>query len=31
MLFERASVGIISVGADGRSVEANPAVERMLN
>ena len=30
MLFERASVGIISVGADGRAVEANPAVERML-
>jgi diguanylate cyclase len=30
MLFERASVGIISVDADGRAVEANPAVERML-
>ncbi len=30
VLFERASVGIISVGADGRAVEANPAVERML-
>ncbi len=30
MLFERASVGIISVGADGRAVEANPAIERML-
>src|ERR1700750_3222770 len=30
MLFERASVGIISVRADGRAVEANPAVERML-
>jgi diguanylate cyclase (GGDEF)-like protein/PAS domain S-box-containing protein len=29
-LFERASVGIISVGADGRAVEANPAIERML-
>ena len=30
MLFERASVGIIAVGADGRVVEGNPAVERML-
>ena len=30
MLFERASVGIISVGPDGRTVEANPAIERML-
>jgi diguanylate cyclase (GGDEF)-like protein/PAS domain S-box-containing protein len=30
MLFERASVGIISVGPDGRAVEANPAVEQML-
>ncbi len=29
-LFERASVGIISVGADGRAIEANPTVERML-
>jgi diguanylate cyclase (GGDEF)-like protein/PAS domain S-box-containing protein len=30
MLFDRASVGIISVDAGGRAVEANPAVERML-
>ena len=30
MLFERASVGIISVGPDGRAVEANPAIERLL-
>ena len=30
MLFDRASVGIISVDRDGRAVEANPAVERML-
>ncbi len=30
MLFERASVGIISVGPDGRTVEANPAIERLL-
>jgi diguanylate cyclase len=30
MLFNHASVGIIAVGADGRAVEANPAVERML-
>jgi len=30
MLFERASVGIISVGPDGRAVEANPAAEQML-
>jgi diguanylate cyclase (GGDEF)-like protein/PAS domain S-box-containing protein len=30
LLFERASVGIISVGADGRALEANPAIERML-
>src|ERR1700729_1071772 len=30
MLFERASVGIISVGPDGRAVEANPAIQRML-
>jgi diguanylate cyclase (GGDEF)-like protein/PAS domain S-box-containing protein len=30
MLFDRASVGIISVAADGRAIEANPAVERML-
>jgi PAS domain S-box-containing protein len=30
MLFERASVGIISIGPDGRCVEANPAVARML-
>ncbi len=30
VLFERASVGIISVGPDGRAVEANPAIERML-
>jgi diguanylate cyclase (GGDEF)-like protein/PAS domain S-box-containing protein len=30
MLFDRASVGIIAVGADGCAVEANPAVERML-
>ncbi|HTU84682.1 MAG TPA: EAL domain-containing protein [Solirubrobacteraceae bacterium] len=30
LLFERASVGIISVGADGRAIEANPAIERML-
>jgi PAS domain S-box-containing protein len=29
-LFERASVGIISIGPDGRAVEANPAVEQML-
>ena len=29
-LFERASVGIIRVGAGGRAVEANAAVERML-
>ncbi len=30
LLFERASVGIISVDREGRAVEANPAVERML-
>ena len=30
MLFEKASVGIIALGADGHAVEANPAVERML-
>jgi diguanylate cyclase len=30
MLFDHASVGIIAVGPDGRAVEANPAVERML-
>jgi diguanylate cyclase (GGDEF)-like protein/PAS domain S-box-containing protein len=30
VLFERASVGIITVGPDGRAVEANPAIERML-
>jgi diguanylate cyclase (GGDEF)-like protein/PAS domain S-box-containing protein len=30
LLFDRASVGIISVDRDGRAVEANPAVERML-
>ena len=30
MLFERASVGIISIGPDGRCVEAHPAVARML-
>ncbi|HTP21051.1 MAG TPA: EAL domain-containing protein [Solirubrobacteraceae bacterium] len=30
MLFERASVGIITVGPDGRAIETNPAVERML-
>jgi diguanylate cyclase (GGDEF)-like protein/PAS domain S-box-containing protein len=30
LLFERASVGIISVGADGRAIEANPTIERML-
>jgi diguanylate cyclase (GGDEF)-like protein/PAS domain S-box-containing protein len=30
MLFDRASVGIIAVGADGRAVEANPTVVRML-
>jgi diguanylate cyclase (GGDEF)-like protein/PAS domain S-box-containing protein len=30
LLFERASVGIISVDQEGRAVEANPAVERML-
>ncbi|HTX12570.1 MAG TPA: EAL domain-containing protein [Solirubrobacteraceae bacterium] len=30
LLFERASVGIISVGADGRAIEANPAIGRML-
>ena len=30
LLFERASVGIISVGADGCAVEANPAIGRML-
>jgi PAS domain-containing protein len=30
MLFDRASVGIISLGSDGRPLEANPAVERML-
>jgi diguanylate cyclase (GGDEF)-like protein/PAS domain S-box-containing protein len=29
-LFDHASVGIIAVGADGRAVEANPAIERML-
>jgi diguanylate cyclase (GGDEF)-like protein/PAS domain S-box-containing protein len=29
-LFDLASVGILSVGQDGRVVEANPAVERML-
>jgi PAS domain-containing protein len=29
MLFDYASVGMIAVGADGRAVEANPAVERM--
>jgi diguanylate cyclase len=29
-LFDHASVGIIAVGADGRAVEANTAVERML-
>jgi diguanylate cyclase (GGDEF)-like protein/PAS domain S-box-containing protein len=29
-LFERASVGIISVGPNGRAIEANPAIERML-
>ena len=29
-LFERASVGIISVGPDGRAIEANPTIERML-
>ncbi len=30
LLFDRASVGIISVDREGRAVEANPAVERML-
>jgi diguanylate cyclase (GGDEF)-like protein/PAS domain S-box-containing protein len=30
MLFDRASMGIMSVAASGRAVEANPAVERML-
>src|SRR5689334_9796791 len=30
LLFERASVGIISVDREGRAVEANPAVERLL-
>ncbi len=30
MLFNHASVGIIAVGPDGRAVEGNPAVERML-
>jgi PAS domain-containing protein len=30
LLFERASVGIISVDREGRAVEANPALERML-
>jgi diguanylate cyclase (GGDEF)-like protein/PAS domain S-box-containing protein len=30
LLFERASVGILSVDREGRAVEANPAVERML-
>ena len=30
LLFDRASVGIISVDKEGRAVEANPAVERML-
>src|SRR5947209_16579792 len=30
LLFERASVGILSVDQEGRAVEANPAVERML-
>jgi diguanylate cyclase (GGDEF)-like protein/PAS domain S-box-containing protein len=30
LLFERASVGIISMDRDGRAVEANPALEQML-
>ena len=30
MLFDRASVGIISIATDGTAVEANPAAERML-
>ncbi|MGH2883355.1 MAG: PAS domain S-box protein, partial [Solirubrobacteraceae bacterium] len=30
MLFDRASVGIVSVAPDGTATEANPAVERML-
>jgi diguanylate cyclase (GGDEF)-like protein/PAS domain S-box-containing protein len=30
LLFERASVGIISVGPDGRAIDANPAIGRML-
>jgi diguanylate cyclase (GGDEF)-like protein/PAS domain S-box-containing protein len=30
LLFDRASVGIISVDREGRAVEANPAVERLL-
>jgi diguanylate cyclase len=30
LLFERASVGIISVGPGGRAIEANPAIEQML-
>jgi diguanylate cyclase (GGDEF)-like protein/PAS domain S-box-containing protein len=29
-LFEGASIGIVLLGADGRAVEANPAVEAML-
>ena len=30
MLFDRASVGIVSVAPGGTSIEANPAAERML-
>jgi diguanylate cyclase (GGDEF)-like protein/PAS domain S-box-containing protein len=30
MLFDRASVGIVTIGPDARAIEANPAVERML-
>jgi diguanylate cyclase len=30
MLFERASVGIITVATEGQVLEANPAMERML-
>jgi len=30
MLFDRASVGIVTIGPEARAVEANPAVEKML-
>src|SRR5689334_20074485 len=30
MLFDRASVGIVSVATNGSATEANPAAERML-